>query len=98
MKKTKSGGRSRKYIFLACIIAVCAFAIFGDKGILEVYRLRGERDGILSFNKALEDENRTLDESIRLLKADKRYIGYIARKELGMIGKNEVVYRFEEAK
>ena len=79
----------------AGVILIGGVAVFGDNGVLDVFRLRKERDGILSYNRSLEDENKKLEESLELLKTDRRYIGSIARKELGMIGKNEVVYRFE---
>ncbi|MBI5588142.1 MAG: septum formation initiator family protein [Deltaproteobacteria bacterium] len=96
MKKTE--GFKKKYLLLALIPAIAAFAVFGDKGLLDIYRLKKELNGILSYNKSLDDENRALEENIRLLKTDKRYIGYIAKKELGMIRKNEVVYKIEDPK
>ena len=37
-----------------------------------------------------------LAEEIRLLKNDDRYVSMTARKELGMIGRNEILYKFEE--
>ncbi len=92
----KTAGLQKKYIFLAVFFLILAFAIFGDKGLLDVYRLKLERDGITSYNKALEEENKDIEKSIELLKTDKRYIGFIARKELGMIGKNEIVYRIAD--
>lgn len=96
MKKTE--GFKKKYLLLAFIPAIAAFAVFGDKGLLDVYGLKKELNGILSYNSTLEAENKSIEEKINLLKTDRRYIGYIARKELGMIGKNEVVYRIEETK
>lgn len=96
MKKTE--GIKKKHILLAVIPAIAAFAVFGDKGLLDIYRLKKELKGIVSYNKGLEEENRALEENIRLLKTDKRYIGYIAKKELGMIRKDEVVYRIEDKK
>lgn len=96
MKKTE--GFKKKYLLLALIPAIAAFAVFGDKGVLDIYRLKKELNGILSYNKSLDEENRALEENIRLLKTDKRYIGYIAKKELGMIRKNEVVYKIEDPK
>ncbi|MBI5644442.1 MAG: septum formation initiator family protein [Deltaproteobacteria bacterium] len=97
MKKKVFEGFRKKllFAFIAAALFIGAFAVFGDKGLLDVYRLRRERDGILSYNRSLEQENKNLEQSIELLKSDKRYIGHIARKELGMIGKNEMVYRFE---
>ena len=96
MKKTE--GFKKRYLLLVLIPVIAAFAVFGDKGLLDVYKLKKELNGILSYNRSIEDENRALEENIRLLKTDKRYIGYIAKKELGMIRKNEVVYRIEDPK
>lgn len=83
----------KKYVFAAVFLLIAGFAVFGDKGLLDVYWLKSQRDGIISYNMELEAENKTLEQSIRLLETDKRYIGFIARKELGMIGSNEVVYK-----
>jgi len=96
MKKT--AGFKKKYLLLALIPTIAAVAVFSDKGLLDVYRLKRELNGMLSYNRSLDEENKILEEKIALLKTDRRYIGYIARKELGMIGKNEVVYRIAETK
>jgi len=89
-------GREKKAVFVLVVLAIGLLAALGDRGLLDVYRLRDERDGILRFNASLRDENSTLERKIELLKNDDRYIGYIARKELGMIGRNEIVYRMED--
>lgn len=94
MKKTVEIPK-RKYILLAALVLVAVVTIFGDKGIYELYKVRQERDGILAYNRALEAENRELERQIRLLETDKRYIGQIARKELGKLGRNELVYKIE---
>lgn len=86
----------RRYVLAACILAIAALAVFGDKGLLDLYKLKKERDGILSHNADIAGENASLEKDIRLLKTNRRYIKGIAREELGMIGRNEVVYKFEE--
>lgn len=96
MRKTMEGLKKKYVVLLAAVLAVGAAAVFGDKGVLELYRLRTERDGILSYNRSIEGENRDLAEKIKLLERDRRYIGQIARKELGKLGSNEVIYRIEE--
>jgi len=83
-------------LFVALIFAIALLAVFGDRGLMDVLKLRGERDEILKTNKALEGDNRLLETKIALLKKDRRYIGQIARDELGMIGRNEVIYRFRD--
>ncbi len=96
-KKAKIKGRRKArglHLFLALIFAIALFAVFGDRGLIDVWRLKGQRDHIVLTNKGLEEENRGLSRKIALLKNDRRYIGEIARAELGMIGRNEVIYRF----
>lgn len=97
MKKGSEGSKL-KYILMAAVIFIGAVTVFGDKGVLDFYNLKKERDGILSYNKSVEKENSILEEKIRLLETDKRYIGQIARKELGKLGKNEVIYKIEDAR
>lgn len=87
--------KKKHVMLLAVVLFVGIAAVFGDKGVLELYRLKQERNGILAYNASLERENAELAEKIKLLGNDKRYIGQIARKELGKLGKNEVVYRIE---
>ena len=77
------------------MIAVMLLAAFGDKGLMDVLKLRKERDGIKRQNAALEAENLNLEKEIGLLKTDNRYIEHIAKTELGMIGRDEVLYRIE---
>ncbi|MBI5236710.1 MAG: septum formation initiator family protein [Deltaproteobacteria bacterium] len=88
---------NRRYAVLAVILLIAGWAIFGDKGLVDVYRLIKERDGMIKHNVVIEAKNRALEEEIRLLNTDKRYIGYVARRELGMIGKNELLYKLEDA-
>lgn len=97
-KRVKSRGRRVKgsHLFVALIFTIALLAVFGDRGLMDVLKLRGERDVILNTNKALEGENSLLETKIALLKKDRRYIGQIARDELGMIGRNEIIYRFRD--
>jgi len=99
VKKRKGKGLSPRfkavYIFGAVIFAITLFTVFGEKGRVDVYRIKKDRNNILQYNNALKKENADLERKIALLKKDPRYIADIAKKELGMIRKDEVVYRFE---
>lgn len=99
--KLKTLSPKRKVIaavVCAAALLIVAAAAFGNKGFLDVWGLKKDRDNILAYNKSLEAENKDLDEKIRLLKTDKRYIAYVARTELGMIGKDEILYKIEDSK
>jgi cell division protein FtsB len=93
-KQTKKKSNIKKWhLFSTCIATIVLFAIFGDKGFIDAYRLGVERDGIVAINHSIEEENIDLAKRIELLKTDKRFIEFIAKKELGMIGRDEVLYR-----
>ncbi len=93
-KKSSTDGIRGFHLFLVLIFAIALLAVFGDRGLTDVLHIKGERDKLLRTNRGLEAKNRDLREKIALLKTDNRYIGEIAREELGMIGRNEVIYRF----
>ena len=46
--------------------------------------------------RVLEEENQKLLKQIEGLRSDKEYIESEARKGLGLLKENEVIYRFEE--
>jgi len=71
------------------------FTVFGDKGILHLFRLQEELARIKEANIKIEEENRKLREEVKRLQVEKRYIEEIARKELGMVKEGEVIYQFE---
>ena len=84
------------YGFIAFIVVVFVLAILGDKGFLTYYRLKRERDSIMAYNNELREKNKALTDEIARLKTDERYIAKVAREELGMIGENEVIYKFKK--
>ncbi len=89
-------GKRRFLLISIPIILIIIFAIFGDNGLIRLYNLHNEKVRLVSRNKRLEDENRRFRKEIKMLKKDKGYIERVAREELGMIGRDETVYKFEE--
>ena len=76
------------------LLNVLLVIIFGDRGLVEVNRLREERDRLLRDNRDLKVKNLSLHREIERLKTDSEYIEHVARQELGMIGRDEVIIRF----
>ena len=72
------------------------FTFFGDKGLLQVYRLRRELKEIESANMELRQENERLRGEIDNLRTNKKYIEELARRELGLVKKGEIVYQFDQ--
>lgn len=96
-KKTKESKINKKFAtaFIALILTISFFTVFGEKGLMDVFDIRKNRDKIKDHNIYLEEENKILVKEIELLKTDDKYIALTVKKELGMIEKNEVIYRLE---
>jgi len=72
------------------------FTFFGEKGLLQVYRLRSELKEIERVNMELQRENERLRVEIDNLRTNKKYIEELARRELGLVKKGEIVYQFDQ--
>ncbi|MBN2123973.1 MAG: septum formation initiator family protein [Deltaproteobacteria bacterium] len=68
---------------------------FGERGFIHLYRMEKERQAHLERITKIEEENRRLLEEIDRLRHDREYIEAMARRELGLIKDNEVLYRFD---
>ena len=77
-------------LFLCLIIAWLAF---GERGFIHLYRMQKERQVYLKKIHELEDANQELMEQILKLQGDKDYIELMARKELGLIKDDEIIFR-----
>lgn len=83
-----------KFLISICILTLFAmllFSLFGDRGLSDFFVLKSERDRLQHENIQLKQENDTLYRTIERLRNDPQYIESVARKELGMIKKDEVI-------
>lgn len=87
----------RQKILLSMVIIVLfsllLFIMFSDSGLADLFKLKSEKDRLLQENARLKRENLTLYRTIERLKSDPEYIESIARKELGMVKKGEVILK-----
>lgn len=81
---------------LFVIILVVSWLAFGDRGFIYLYRMDKEREEYLERIEELKLANQKLQDEIDKLRTDRDYIEATARKELGLVKKNEVIYRFTE--
>jgi cell division protein FtsB len=81
---------------LLLVLVMIFFTFFGDKGLLQVHRLRRELKEIEKVNMELRQENEKLRGEIDNLKTNKKYIEELARRELGLVKKGEIVYQFDQ--
>ena len=75
------------------VFTLLLFIIFGDKGLADLHLLQKERDVLIEENRKLEQENLSLYSEIDRLKHDPEFVENIARQELGVIGKEEVIFK-----
>jgi cell division protein FtsB len=91
--------KKRMYaIPLAFILLFLSFTIFGERGLLRIYHLDREKEEISRRVSLVKTENDQLKREIEALKSDRRYLESIARKDFGLVRKNEVIYKFPSNK
>lgn len=78
----------------ACLAFILFFTVFGERGLLRIYEMRQEKQRIERSVADLRVENQKLRLSIEALHSDRHQLERIARKELGLVRPNEVIYQF----
>lgn len=82
-------------VFMAMIVFLAAI-LFGDKGYMELRRLRADYDRLGQSNARLTQENLQVYRTIDRLKNDPLYVENVARRELGMIRADELIFTFKQ--
>jgi len=75
------------------LAALLFFIIVSEHGLGDLVFLRQERGKLVEKTEQLTRENLSISIEIDRLKNDPKYIENIARKELGMIGEDEVILK-----
>jgi cell division protein FtsB len=76
------------YVFLMTLLIT-----FGNRGVVDNYFMGKRLAQLKAENNELAVQNKELAGKIILLRSDPAYIESIARNELGMVKKGDVVYR-----
>jgi cell division protein FtsB len=100
MPENLSESDTKKVLLYSVLIVavVGAWSVFGPYGALKYYGVAKELDEILAENEQLREANTALHEEINRLKNDPVYLEEVARRQFGLIKKNEVIYEFPEKK
>ena len=88
---------SKQQVFL-CLAILALFSmllliLFGDHGVADLILLKSERNALVEKNEKLARENLIVYDKIHRLETDLDYIENVARQELGMIGKDELILK-----
>jgi cell division protein FtsL len=84
-------------IFIAVLLlAVCAFLVFNDNGVLKYIKSRRELTQMDLQIQKTEERLNALDKEIDSLHTSKEKIEKVAREKFHMMKKNEKVFLLEE--
>ena len=76
------------------ILSLCILTAVGERGVLHLLRLRGEKAKLDEENYRLQKENEGLRQRISKLRNDNFYLEKMAREELNLVRPGEIIYRF----
>ncbi len=79
---------------LVLIALLLGFAVFGEKGLLRALQYAKQKQGLEAEIAAQTEVAAELRREIDSLRNDLRTIEGVARRELGMVKEDELVYQF----
>jgi cell division protein FtsB len=82
------------YVLGVFILSLCVLTAVGERGVLHLWRLTGEKARLDEENYRLQKENEGLRQRISKLRNDNFYLEKMAREELNLVRPGEIIYRF----
>ena len=67
---------------------------FGKRGLVDNYAMKERLMALKKTNQDITLENKELSKKVMLLRGDLQYMEMLARNELGMVRKGDLVYRY----
>lgn len=91
----------KKKIFFSMVFfilfSIFGMAVFGEKGLVDLYRLKKEHAELIEANKEIARENKSFLNEINRLKNDLVYVESVARKDLGFVSQEEIIFQTKTA-
>jgi cell division protein FtsB len=84
--------RLLNYVLAFVTVVLVVDALVGDKGLLDTLRARRQHEALSAALAQKRQENDRLRDDIRRLKEDPGAIESLAREELGLMRKGEVLF------
>ena len=81
-------------LLILFLLLMSLLITFGNRGVVDNYLMSKRLAKLKSQNTGITIENNELKKKITLLRNDINYIEMIARNELGMVKKGDVIYRW----
>jgi cell division protein FtsB len=83
---------------LGAIAVVFLFALFSNRGVLHIFKLKKQQAELQQQLAQVEGVNAGLRKEIISLNTDRHHLERLARSQLGMVRDDEVVYQFASKK
>ena len=75
------------------LFSLLLLIIFGDNGLVDFVLIKGEKNSLIEKNEKLNQGNLNMYREIDRLKNDPKFVENVVRQELGVIGKDEVIFK-----
>ncbi|MBC8317497.1 MAG: septum formation initiator family protein [Desulfobulbaceae bacterium] len=88
----------KRFFLIVCILSLLlatSWILFSSNGVMNYYAIQKELHIIQEENLKLAAENDQLRNEMGKLKADPAYLEEVARKDYGLVKKNEMVFKFD---
>ena len=85
---------SLPFIILISTAVYIPLKLNDDKGYKRVERINAELEMLKDQNRRIKKENDTIRGQIKAISSDPDFIENIARNEMGMIAKDDIIYQF----
>jgi len=76
------------------IFVMSMLIIFGKRGLVDNYAMKERLMALKKSNQDISFENKELSRKVTLLRGNLQYVEMLARNELGMVRKGDLVYRY----
>ena len=88
----------RRVVLLFLLLGILWLLLAPGHGLLRYRGLQHQIRSLAEENQVLERRNAELEEEIRRLQSDDRYLEELARKKYGLLRENESVYEFKPSR
>ncbi|MDD3554726.1 MAG: septum formation initiator family protein [Deltaproteobacteria bacterium] len=96
IQRNQTHSKGSLWPFLLPIVAgLLLWILFGPNGLWQLYKINAKNKEMNQLLSEKTKENNQLEKQIARLKTDPGYQEEMARKELGWIKENEIIYQFE---
>ena len=88
--------KSLIFFVTICLLATVYWILYSPYGALKYSEISHEIEKVSSDIDTLTNQNKSMSNEIIKLQEDSKYVEDVARKEYGLLKKNEIVFEFKK--